>query len=300
MDAASPPNFSVDAEVVPTATSPRAPEPQRPPGCRTPPARASFHTHDSISILTAGSAMDTDSIHADRPATDDDGDQTAPRPFDTDSAQTAQLTCDTESNRTLNPAYDADSTRALHSTCDLEQTAPEGGDGALAGGHAESLSEDPPPYSLPDPKFAYLIYPPPLPHYANQPVVACQPAAGPPAFNQPSFMPTSYAIYMNGPPIAEDRPPLPKDYLVESLLVTIFCCLMSGLVALMYSFETRTALARGDIREGVRASQKARLLIMHSLSGCGYCREDRVRKIQSREFFNKLQIEPLDELSYSL
>ena len=43
--------------------------------------------------------------------------------------------------------------------------------------------------------------------------------------------------YMNGSSLGEDQPPLPKDYLVESLLVTIFCCLMSGLVALMYSYE---------------------------------------------------------------
>lgn len=96
---------------------------------------------------------------------------------------------------------------------------------------------------------------------------------------------------MNGPPLGEEQPALPKDYLVESLLVTIFCCLMSGLVAVMYSYEvshseyclvllctvmllhhlwtlllqTRAALARGDIREAERASQKARMLVMFSL-----------------------------------
>ncbi|XP_034152550.1 proline rich transmembrane protein 1B [Esox lucius] len=70
---------------------------------------------------------------------------------------------------------------------------------------------------------------------------------------------------MNGSPPGDDQHPLPKDYMMESLLVTIFCCLMSGLFALMYSYETRAALARGDMREAERASQKARLLVLFSL-----------------------------------
>lgn len=34
---------------------------------------------------------------------------------------------------------------------------------------------------------------------------------------------------------------LPKDYMVESVLVTVFCCLLTGVVALLYSHEVRTA-----------------------------------------------------------
>lgn len=49
--------------------------------------------------------------------------------------------------------------------------------------------------------------------------------------------------YMSSPPPNQVQTSLPKDYLVESLLVTIFCCLMSGLIALMYSYEVR--LSRG-------------------------------------------------------
>ncbi|KAI1900668.1 hypothetical protein AGOR_G00052280 [Albula goreensis] len=131
------------------------------------------------------------------------------------------------------------------------------------------LTEDPPPYTPPDPKMAYLIYPPPSPHYPGQSVIAYQPGPDQPAFYQPQFMPSPsyhpYTIYMSGPPSSQDLTSMPKDYLVESLLVTIFCCLMSGLIALMYSYETRAALARGDIREGERASQRARLLVLFSL-----------------------------------
>lgn len=32
---------------------------------------------------------------------------------------------------------------------------------------------------------------------------------------------------------------LPKDYMVESMLVTVFCCLLTGVIALVYSYEVR-------------------------------------------------------------
>ncbi|XP_036434760.1 proline rich transmembrane protein 1B isoform X1 [Colossoma macropomum] len=278
MDPVSPPNIPDDSEMH-AAGPPGVQEPPQQPAHRAPPARPGPPAYDSISILTTGPANDTDSIHTGHPATDGDSIQTAHPAYDTDSTQTAHLTYDTDSNRTLNPAYDTDSTRALHPAYVLDQMTAEGAAGptgaeATGSGNMVNPSEDPPPYSPPDPKLAYLIYPPPLPHYPNQPVIACQPGANTPAFYQPSFLPPStypsYAIYMNGPPLGEEQTPLPKDYLVESLLVTIFCCLMSGLVALMYSYETlllqtRAALARGDIREGEKASQKARLLVMFSL-----------------------------------
>lgn len=34
----------------------------------------------------------------------------------------------------------------------------------------------------------------------------------------------------------EHRPP-PKDYIMESVLVTLFCCLLTGLIAIVYSHE---------------------------------------------------------------
>ncbi|ETE65358.1 hypothetical protein L345_08863, partial [Ophiophagus hannah] len=46
------------------------------------------------------------------------------------------------------------------------------------------------------------------------------------------------------PPIGDQRLP-PKDYMVESVLVTIFCCLFTGLIALVYSHEVWGA--EGDL-----------------------------------------------------
>lgn len=45
-----------------------------------------------------------------------------------------------------------------------------------------------------------------------------------------------------GPPTAAQQPP--KDYVVESVLVTVFCCLLTGLAALLYSHEVRTGPAQ--------------------------------------------------------
>ena len=39
-----------------------------------------------------------------------------------------------------------------------------------------------------------------------------------------------------GPAPAEHRP-LPKDYMMESVLATLFCCLLTGLIAIVYSHE---------------------------------------------------------------
>ncbi|KFV05655.1 Proline-rich transmembrane protein 1, partial [Tauraco erythrolophus] len=57
----------------------------------------------------------------------------------------------------------------------------------------------------------------------------------------------------------------PKDYMVESVLVTVFCCLLTGVIALIYSHETRAALGRGDMVQANMASKKAQLLVLFSL-----------------------------------
>ncbi|EMP34664.1 Proline-rich transmembrane protein 1 [Chelonia mydas] len=53
--------------------------------------------------------------------------------------------------------------------------------------------------------------------------------------------------------------------MVESVLVTIFCCLLTGVIALVYSHETRAALNRGDLIQAKLASKKARSLVLFSL-----------------------------------
>ncbi|XP_012495098.1 PREDICTED: proline-rich transmembrane protein 1 [Propithecus coquereli] len=74
----------------------------------------------------------------------------------------------------------------------------------------------------------------------------------------------SPAAGVPAPPPGEHRP-LPKDYMVESALATLFCCLLTGLVAIVYAHETRAALGRGDLAQAEAASRKARSLVLFSL-----------------------------------
>ncbi|XP_078502316.1 proline rich transmembrane protein 1B [Lissotriton helveticus] len=130
---------------------------------------------------------------------------------------------------------------------------------------------EPPPYSPPDPKTVHLLYPPFQGHYAGQVPIMYQPGpADQVMFQNQSFPPASqpYTIYhehmMGHPPRPQARRP-PKDYMVESVLVMIFCCLLTGIIAIVYSHETRAALNRGDINMANEASRKARSLVLFSL-----------------------------------
>ncbi|KAB1279850.1 Proline rich transmembrane protein 1B [Camelus dromedarius] len=89
--------------------------------------------------------------------------------------------------------------------------------------------------------------------------------AGP--LTKPWPLPLQYNSPVAGvpaPATAEHRP-LPKDYMMESVLVTLFCCLLTGLIAIVYSHETRAALRRGDLAQAEDASRKARSLVLFSL-----------------------------------
>uniref|UniRef100_A0A673VIP7 Proline rich transmembrane protein 1B n=1 Tax=Suricata suricatta TaxID=37032 RepID=A0A673VIP7_SURSU len=108
---------------------------------------------------------------------------------------------------------------------------------------------EPPPYAPPDPKAVHLLYPPfpqgpvlfqpgPSPQalYPPPPAAPLYPApAAPPLF-------ASFPVYNSpvpgvpAPAVVEHRP-LPKDYMMESVLATLFCCLLTGLVAVVYSHE---------------------------------------------------------------
>ncbi|XP_038044058.1 proline rich transmembrane protein 1B [Anas platyrhynchos] len=118
------------------------------------------------------------------------------------------------------------------------------------------LEGEPPPYSPPDPRSAHLLCPPfaPPPSSAFQP---CPQPGAPPPFSPFELRPGPV------PPASSQRPP--KDYLVESVLVTVFCCLLTGVVALVYSHETRAALSRGDLAQAKAASKKAQSLVLFSL-----------------------------------
>jgi hypothetical protein len=49
----------------------------------------------------------------------------------------------------------------------------------------------------------------------------------------------------------------PKNWLVESILVTIFCCLPFGIVGIINAASVNTRYDRGDYDGALRASQEA-------------------------------------------
>ncbi|XP_059685049.1 proline rich transmembrane protein 1B [Gavia stellata] len=128
---------------------------------------------------------------------------------------------------------------------------------------------DPPPYSPPDPKSVHLLYPPFPAGFSQQVPVLYQPGPGPVPPQGIPPAPLPYGTY-NGQPSTGPSPAgrgqhLPKDYMVESVLVTVFCCLLTGVIALVYSHETRAALGRGDMAQANVASKKAQSLVLFSL-----------------------------------
>ncbi|KAL2298084.1 hypothetical protein Nmel_017045, partial [Mimus melanotis] len=137
----------------------------------------------------------------------------------------------------------------------------------------------PPPYSPPDPKSFQVLYSPFPAGYSQQGPVMYPPGPGPQPFPAPGFPPGPLPYPTLSPsPVPQYNPQpgpgplpaargqqLPKDYMVESVLVTLFCCLLTGVMALVYSYETRAALARGDVAQAYVASRKAQSLVLVSL-----------------------------------
>ncbi|XP_071622360.1 proline rich transmembrane protein 1B isoform X2 [Heliangelus exortis] len=131
---------------------------------------------------------------------------------------------------------------------------------------------DPPPYSPPDPKSLHLYQPFPA-GFSQQVPAVYQPGPGPgpgpfpPQGVPPAPLPyNTYNVRPSTGPLPTSRGQrLPNDYMVESVLVTVFCCLLTGLIAVVYSHETRAALDRGDVAQANVASKKARSLVLISL-----------------------------------
>ncbi len=53
------------------------------------------------------------------------------------------------------------------------------------------------------------------------------------------------------------QPAKPKNYLVEAILVTIFCCLPFGIVAIVYALQVDNYYAAGQYAQADRASRDA-------------------------------------------
>jgi hypothetical protein len=69
--------------------------------------------------------------------------------------------------------------------------------------------------------------------------------------------------YPNYPPSGEFGPPpyeapIP-NYLWQSIVVTLLCCLPAGVAAIVYATRVRGRQQRGDVQGALDASQKAKI-----------------------------------------
>ncbi len=64
-------------------------------------------------------------------------------------------------------------------------------------------------------------------------------------------------------PLSTGSPPqvIVPNHLVWAILVTLFCCLPTGIVAIVYSAQVNGALENGDIQRARRLSENAKLWI---------------------------------------
>ena len=50
----------------------------------------------------------------------------------------------------------------------------------------------------------------------------------------------------------------PKNYLVESILVTIFCCLPFGIAGIVFAAQVNSKFESGDIEGAIKSSEEAK------------------------------------------
>ena len=65
----------------------------------------------------------------------------------------------------------------------------------------------------------------------------------------------SGAAYASGPPLSVPNVP---NYLVQAILVTVFCCVPLGIVSIVFSAQVNGKLAAGDYAGAVETSNKAK------------------------------------------
>jgi hypothetical protein len=98
--------------------------------------------------------------------------------------------------------------------------------------------------------------------------VQCGNALRPPVFGTPATPPLPQTpqapiaqAYTPPPPVGQQYvggPPIP-NYLVQAILVTIFCCLPFGIVSIIYAAQVNSKLAVGDVAGAMASSRSAKL-----------------------------------------
>lgn len=76
----------------------------------------------------------------------------------------------------------------------------------------------------------------------------------------PDWQPLRLALVNETPPVpalSQQRPPMPDTHLLASILVTLFCCMPLGIVAIIKSAQVESLYYKGLYAEAQRASAEA-------------------------------------------
>ncbi len=93
------------------------------------------------------------------------------------------------------------------------------------------------------------------PYSGQRPYNGQQPYGQQPGYQQPY----NGQQFYNG-----QQPPMPNNYLVWAILVTICCCIVTGVVAIVYASKVSPAYYRGDYMEAQKASERASMWVIIS------------------------------------
>ena len=91
----------------------------------------------------------------------------------------------------------------------------------------------------------------------NAPLTASLFAGQAPAAPQPQVR---YA-----PGQQEAMPPCPPTYIVWAILVTICCCIIGGVISIIYSAQVTSRYNAGDYAGAVKASERAQIWLIESI-----------------------------------
>lgn len=91
----------------------------------------------------------------------------------------------------------------------------------------------------------------------NVPNGGYAPCAGQPYQQQAPYQQSYQQPYQQPFQQQAQMGPSPKTWLVESILVTLFCCLPFGIIGIIYSAGVSSAYNSGNYQEAVRKSAKA-------------------------------------------
>lgn len=87
--------------------------------------------------------------------------------------------------------------------------------------------------------------------YQQQPNQGYQPYNQPQMqYNQPQYAPGSYRQ-------SDPMPPMPNTYMALSIIVTILCCIIGGIIAIVYSSKVSSCYNMGDYAGAQKASKTA-------------------------------------------